>query len=157
MKGFPPAPAEAARVFRELGDQHVLVEARTSPEGRELESDFDLKELSGWDEIPPWTAVIQHALRSAPAAALTLTLEGDMMHIQLQQNFDSEADATRLRKVNQETLAEVASTASFPGVQKVMNRLQVSQHGPEVSYKITLTGEEAGVAMFWGLLWYLDH
>ena len=138
----------------------MLVEARTSPEGRELESDFDLKELSAWDDIPPWTAVIQHALRSAPAAALTLTLEGDMMHIQLQQNFDSETDATRLRKVNQETLAEVVSTASialFPEVQKVMNRLQVSQHGPEVSYNITLTAEEAGVAMFWGLLWYLDH
>ena len=158
--GFSSDPAEAARVFRELGNQHMLVEARTSPEGQELESDFDLKELSAWDEIPPWTAVIQHALRSAPAAALTLTLEGDMMHIQLQQNFDSETDATRLRKVNQETLAEVVSTASIalsPEVQKVMNRLQVSQHGPEVSYNITLTAEEAGVAMFWGLLWYLDH
>ena len=109
-----------------------------------MESEFNLKELSPWDEIPPWIAVIQHALRSAPEAVLTLTLEGDTMGLQIRQHFDNEAAAAAAREVSQETLAEVASPAVFPEIQEVINRLQVSQHGSEVSYNNTLTGEEAG-------------
>ena len=154
---FFPALGECFQVHRNLGDHHLVIKAQTSPEGRELESEFNLKEPSPWDEIPPWIAVIQHALRSAPEAVLTLTLEGDTMDLQVRQHFDNEADAAAAREVNQETLAEVASPAVFPEIQEVINRLQVSQHGSEVSYNITLTGEEAEGVMFWGLLWYFDH
>ena len=64
--GFLPAPAEAARVLSELGDQHLLVEARTSPERIKKQSNFDLKQLSAWDDIPPWTSRFGSSLTTRP-------------------------------------------------------------------------------------------
>ena len=155
---FFPAPGEGALALRELGDRHMVVKSRTSPEGQKLESDFDLKELSAWDATPPWTALIQHALRAAPTAMLTLTLEGNKFSVQVKQDFDSESDATRSRRANLEIAAEVVDSAEgFPQIQRAIRRLHANQQDSEVSYHITLTGEEAEAIMFVGLHLYSNH